>query len=506
MDDSFNTQTVKPGETEPRNNQGNNMPRLESADDMIPGEGSFGKPQVSPGGRSGKLKWLILVVLLLLVGAAAAWFVMNKKDETGDKKTASSNGKTKLVIMSHWLEDPQINGIKDASGKVTSKGFQAYLDEYESLNKNVEIELRQVHFNDYPDRLRVLATSGVAPDIYGIYAPWGAEYVRAGILAAPPADVIDDVKKNYVSSAGPTIEGKIWGYPSEINNYALLYNKNLYKQAGIVDASGNAKAPTTWQEVADNAKKLTKHDKDDNITQYGIAFTKDAEWQVADPFLSLLFSNGGQYLASDLSKATFNSDAGVAALDAQVQLFKDNSTDLTGNFFDFGKGTVAQVIAPPWTKGGFAKDFGANFESTVGVAPFPGMKGAGTLQYSWFSGVMQDSKNKEEAWKFLTWLNTETQPDSGTTRMGDLLANTIGAIPARTVDFEKHESALGDFFTSVYVKQMKDSTAEPNVLQSDQLKEKLITEIQAVWAGEKTSKQGLDAAAVEINKILDLFY
>lgn len=464
-------------------------------------------PQVSPEQKSPK-KLLAIVAAVVVLGllGAGLWYFMSGKEQSGGKdKVVTSDGRTKLVVMTHWLEDAQINGVKDASGKVTSKGFQAYIDEYENLNKDIDIELQQVHFNDYPDRLRVLATSGAAPDIYGIYAPWGAEYVRAGMLAEPPADIVEDVKKSYVSSAGPTIEGKIWGIPTEINNYALLYNKNLYKEAGIVDGSGNAKAPKTWQDVIDNAKKLTKR-SGNTITQHGIAFTKDTEWQVADPFLSLLFANGGQYLSEDLSKAAFNSDAGVAALDAQVKLYKDLSTDLTGNFFDFGKGKVGQVVAPPWTKGSFAADFGANFESTVGVAPFPSMKEAGTLQYSWFTGVMKDSASQEEAWAFLKWLSSETQGSEGTTRMGDLLANTIGAIPARKVDFEKHKSTLGDFFTSVYVGQMKDSTAEPNVLQSDQIKEKLITQIQAAWSGEKTSKQALDDAATEINKILDLFY
>ena len=202
-------------------------------------------PQVSPEQKSPK-KLLTIVAAVVVLGllGAGLWYFMSGKDQSGGKdKVVTSDGRTKLVVMTHWLEDAQINGVKDASGKVTSKGFQAYIDEYENLNKDVDIELQQVHFNDYPDRLRVLATSGAAPDIYGIYAPWGAEYVRAGMLAEPPADIVEDVKKSYVSAAGPTIEGKIWGIPTEINNYALLYNKNLYKEAGIVDGSGNAKAP-----------------------------------------------------------------------------------------------------------------------------------------------------------------------------------------------------------------------------------------------------------------------
>jgi len=463
-------------------------------------------PSVTGGPKRAKTLWFALAaIVVLLLGAGLAWYFLYNKKDAKTAQTSTTGGKTKLVVMTHWLEKPQIDGIKDASGKVVSKGLQAYLDEYVSLNPNVEFELQQVHFNDYPTRLRVLADSGSAPDIYQIYAPWGAQYVRAGILAEPPDDIKADVAKNYVATSGPTIEGKLWGIPTEINNYALLYNKDLFKQAGIVDASGNAKAPKTWQDVIDAAKKLTKKDGSGAITQYGIAFTKDAEWQVADPFLSLLFSNGGSYLSSDLSKATFNSAEGVAALEAQLQLFKDKSTDVQGNFFDFQSGKVGMVIAPPWTKSTFATSYGGKFESTVGVAPFPYLKKPGTLQYSWFTGVMKDSKHQTEAWKFLKWFATETQA-GGTTRLGDLLAGTIGAIPARKVDFEKHKDVLGDFFTKVYVEQMKDSTAEPNVLESDSIKQKLIDEIQAAWSGEKTSKEALDSAATEINKILGLYY
>jgi multiple sugar transport system substrate-binding protein len=475
-----------------------NQNKTETPNSSGPSDG--GPPIVSPGGGgSKKMLWVVGGLVVVLVGAALAWFLMNGKngDKSGD--AANNGGKTKLVFMTHWLEKAQIEGIKDASGAVTSKGLQAYVDEYEKLNPDIDVELQQVHFNDYPSRLRVLADSGAAPDIYHIYAPWGAQYVRAGILAEPPASVKADVEASYISASGPTIEGKVWGYPTEINNYALLCNKDLMSQAGV------AAAPKTWAELIDAVKKMTKRNAAGAITQYGIAFTKDAEWQVADPFLSLLFSNGGQYLTADLKKAAFNSDAGVQALEAMVQLFNDKSTDIEGQFFDFQDSKIGCVVAPPWTKGAFATSFGANFEAKVAVAPFPYMKKAGTLQYSWFTGVMKESKNQEAAWDFLAWLNTEAQ-SSGTTRMGDLLAGTIGAIPARKVDFEKHDDTLGDFFTSVYVGQMGDSTAEPNVLESDVIKEKLIAEIQAAWGGEKTAKEALDSAATEINKILELYY
>jgi ABC-type glycerol-3-phosphate transport system substrate-binding protein len=103
----------------------------------------------------------------------------------------------------------------------------------------------------------------------------------------------------------------------------------------------------------------------------------DNDWQVVDPFLSLLFSNGGQYLSADNTKALFNSPSGVAALEAELRLFKQGSTDVNGNFFDFGKNKVAMVIAPPWTKSGFQTNFGAAFESTI---PLHGQAGDVAIQ------------------------------------------------------------------------------------------------------------------------------
>jgi multiple sugar transport system substrate-binding protein len=438
-----------------------------------------------------------VAVVLLGLGIWAAMQFLGTKPTTTDQ-TGDDNTATNLTYAVHWLEDPQITGIKDKSGKVTSKGLQQYLDEYTALHPNVTFTLRQTHVSKYNDELKIAADSGSAPDIYQIYSTWGPSYVRDGLFAEPPADLKADIEQNYVSTAGATIDGKIWGIPTEINNYALLCNKDLMAAAGVT------KVPTTWNEVLDATKKMTKRDGD-TITQYGIAFTRDNDWSVADPFLSLMYTNGGEFLSSDFKKATFNSAEGVAALEAMVQLFKDKSVDSNSNFFDFKDGKVGCVISPPWTKSTFATGYGDKFADKVAVANFPYMQKAGSLGYSWFTGVMKDSKQQEQAWKFLKWFTSEKLSD-GTTRYGTLLANTIGAIPARKDDFERHKKVLGDFFTSVYVNQMKDAKAEPNVLQSGSIKAALMKEIQAAWDQKKTAKEALDSAAAAVNKILEQYY
>jgi multiple sugar transport system substrate-binding protein len=451
-------------------------------------------------------KKLVVGIVLLIVAAVSATIFFNRPGQ----KTAVQPQKTtatepteniKLVYAVQWSQTHQQDGVYDANGQLVSKGINQYLQEYHALHPNVEVELQVIPYTEYADTLKVLSDADMAPDIYQIYSPWGVSYAREGILDNPPQYIKDDVKQNYVSTAGVTIDGDIWGIPTEINDYALLYNKDIFKAAGLVDGDGNILYPKTWSELVATAEKLAKRDTAGNITQYGIAFLAE-DWQVVDPFLSLLFSNGGKYLSDDMTRSLFNSPEGVAALEAELALFKNGATDINGNFFDFGKGKVAMVISPPWTKSSIKEAFGDKFEATVGVAPFPPLKDQAMLDYSWFMGVMNKSAHKAEAWEFLKWLTADIQPETNTTRLGSLLAGTISAIPTRNVDFAGHKEYLGDFFTGVYVDQMKYAVAEPNVAGSSSIKAALMEEIQAAWVGNKTAAQALSDAAIKVDNIL----
>ena len=469
-------------------------------DVVVPPAGSKGNP---------KKKWLLIavVVLIVLIGLGAFWyFVVHKSNQT----TASAkNNKniTTLVYAVHWTENSQLYGIKNSKGQVVTWGLKQYLDEYTKLHPDVRFVIEQIAYANYPTQLPVLAASGAGPDIYQIYSTWAPSLVQAKLLATPPASVVKDVQSNYISTSGVTVDGQIWGYPTEVDNYALLYNKTLFKQAGIVDAQGNPVAPKTWADVVADATKLTKKNAQGQITQYGFAFLENNSWESSDPFLSLLFSNGGSYLSSDYKTCEVNSPAGVAALNDELQLFQNGSTDVNGSFYNFGNGSVGMVISPPWTKSTFAANFGSSFSTTVGVAPLPYITKPATLQYSWFMGVMNDSQHKTAAWNFLQWFDTDVQAN-GTTRYGDLLTDNIGSIPDRKVDFyaAANKPVLGDFFTGVFLNQMSDSVAEPNVMQADTIKNDLMNEIQDAWAGQVTAQQALDAACSQINPILQEYY
>ena len=83
-----------------------------------------------------------------------------------------------------------------------------------------------------------------------------------------------------------TYQGKQYCYPIGTNSVGLFYNKAMLKAAGL-------QPPTTWDELAADAKKLTK------APVYGMAFDATADeqstWQL-EPFF---WSNGASLTKVD---------------------------------------------------------------------------------------------------------------------------------------------------------------------------------------------------------------
>lgn len=381
------------------------------------------------------------------------------------------------------------------------EGLDKYLRLYEQLHPNIEIVKQATPFEDYLKKIQIDAASGRTADLYHVYSLWGVDLARSGLIDRPPEYVQQDVRDNYVPVAvdGATIDGMIWGIPTEVDNYALVYNKRLLAEAGY------AEPPKTWSELVEMAKKLTKVDARGNITQYGYTFLTGWESAVVHPYLALLYSNGGEFLSPGYKRCLLSQPAGVEALEAQVRLFKEKGTDIRGSVWDFPNGNIAMMIHAPWNENNLKTTMGDRY-ADVGVAPVPVMKKPATVLYTWFAAVSNQSKHKKEAWDFWMWFTSQVSGPNQTTRMGDYLAQEVGAIPSRRIDIENHPRELQDQYTAVFVQELKNSIAEPNVAQGAEIKTILMNEITEAWLLRKTPKQALDSACAQIDAILTKYY
>jgi ABC-type glycerol-3-phosphate transport system substrate-binding protein len=111
--------------------------------------------------------------------------------------------------------------------------------------------------NEMYDKIQMeMSAKGGQYDIIFTGANGAKRYGIGGFLIVIPApDDVDDILAGDLDQY--SFKGKIYGMPVDTNINLLYYRTDLLKEAGFVDASGNAKPPETWEEFREMAIKLT---------------------------------------------------------------------------------------------------------------------------------------------------------------------------------------------------------------------------------------------------------
>lgn len=401
----------------------------------------------------------------------------------------AANEPVKLVVLTHWGEESLATPMK------------ALLDEYTKANPNVTIEYQAVTFDQLLTKISTSRAAGTAPDIIHIYNLWMPDFVKGGALATPPEDVVNDIKSNYSpgSIQAVTVKDQVWGYPTEINTWQLVYNKKMFADAGL------SEPPKTLAELKDYACKLTAKKADGTLEHTGLAVLTGWDSGVVHPFLSLLWSDGGQYLSPDLSKAEFNSPQSKEILQTYSDMIKEGCVDpgLGGGFNDFVTGKSAMVIMANFFRSDLKNSFVDGYDN-VGVAPIPvgpsGNKSV-ALQYNWLWTVDKTSKNAAAAWKLVQWLNSP-RGEGKASPMGEYLTSALGAIPSRLSDQKALSDTLSDFFLKAYLDSASTSQPEPVLVGGQEIKTALQTQIENTWYDKASIDEALQSAATEADRIL----
>lgn len=404
------------------------------------------------------------------------------------RRSASAQDEVNLVVLTHWGAEAQL------------APFQALLDEYQEANPNVTIEYQTVAFAELLNRITTSQLGGDTPDCFHFYNLWLPEFAMSQLLATPPDGVLSDIQGGYAEGTitGASFEGQLWGYPTEVNVWQLLYNRQMFTDAGVETP------PATWDELREVANTLTQRDGDE-VTIGGLELNHTWDSGVVHPWLSLLFSNGGEYVAEDFSEALFNGAPGVETLQLQVDMLNEGSALATHEDDDlFMNGLAAMIFMPNFWGGDLRAGMSGGIEN-VGVAPIPynGENQSTAVQYEWLWGVSQASENAEAAWAFLQWLNDPRDgDDANSSPMGDFLTSALNAIPGRTTDQAAHASVIEDPFVSPFLEALQTSRPEPLIPGAQEIKTGLQTQIEAAWFGEKSPEDALNDAADEANRIL----
>lgn len=194
-----------------------------------------------------------------------------------------------------------------------------------------------------------------------------------------------------------THEGKFYCAPKDFSTLALVINTKMWQDAGLTDAD----VPTTWDQLAAVAKKLTQGKR--------VGLAMSPEIARIGVFLA---QNGGALVSADGTTATANSPENVEALTFVKKLLTEGVADFSSKLGSgwggeaFGKEQAAMVIEGNWITGAMANDYP---DVQYKVVKLPAGKQEGTLQFTNCWGIPADADNTGGALSLVNYLTTTDQ-------------------------------------------------------------------------------------------------
>lgn len=340
---------------------------------------------------------LVMAMVLSACGQAATPAApddVTPATEAAVDATAAPTEEAAPVTISFWSRD---------SDQALVEGL---VNQWNASHNN-QIEVTIIPASDFITKFGTAVAGGAAPDLIAI----DLIYVPAFAAAEQMTDITDMANSlPYFDKLSPshvrlaTYDNKIYGLPFSAEGSVLVYNKELYRQAGL----DPEKAPTTWDEIYQDAKKITALGNDN----YGFYFSGACSGCNAFTFTPLIWASGGDVLSADYSQATLTDPAVKAALDFYKKMWDeklippgaqaDNGTSF-GSVFSTGKigimGTGVFQIS----------NLKTNFpDIDFGIAPLPGQNGGASSFAGGDSiGIPAGSKYTKEAFEFLTWVYSD---------------------------------------------------------------------------------------------------
>ncbi|WP_223592549.1 ABC transporter substrate-binding protein [Neobacillus bataviensis] len=286
-----------------------------------------------------------LLAAVLLIGVVAC------SDSSKSSGTGKSDGK-KVTLDFLWFTD----GVE---GDV----MRDIIKDYQAENKNVEVKLIEVAYQDYTTKLKTMIAGGKPPAL--------ARVTDTGIFAEQAMDLkpyvggVDKFTSQFLPSIKPYYvkKDKIIATPMDVTANGIIYNKTLFKKAGV-EVPQSPDDVWTWDEFENAIKQV----KEKGGAKYGLLvdFTPHR-------YSTLVYEFGGSIFTKDGSAPAINNKNGVATLDYFKKLHKDGiipeSVWLGGENPNnlFRSGTAAAHLAGNWMLSNY-KDIN-NFEWGVTYLP-----------------------------------------------------------------------------------------------------------------------------------------
>ena len=307
-------------------------------------------------------------------------------------------------------------GSKSSDGTITMQiwdtaqrdGMQALADAYHEQNPDVTVEIQVTSWDEYWTKLEAAATSNTLPDVFWMHTNYILQYADNGMLA-DLTDLYADESATYytdhysdvsISNASGS-DGKIYGVPKDKDTVGLVYNKEMFDQAGVAYPDET----WTWDTLVEASQAIY-----DATGKYGyMAYADD---QLG--YWNFVYQNGGYILNEDKTAAGFDVPETIEAMKFYIGLQSYDwcpdqnyfAETAPGNAFFSEQG--AMFLEGDWNIMSEMKNY-PEMQGKWDVAVLPSSPDGGraTISNGLCYATSANNQNNEEVLDFLRFLGSE---------------------------------------------------------------------------------------------------
>ncbi len=298
-----------------------------------------------------------------------------------------------------------------AVGGPLTKIIDGYAAEFEASHPGIKV--KPIYTGDY-----IQTTAKALTAVRGGDSPECAIMLAADLYTLTDADAViplDDLAttpedKKWLAGFYPAfmenarVGGKTYAAPFQRSTPVLYWNKEAFKEAGL----DPDKAPANWDEMREDAKKLTKRDASGNVTRWGIQIPTDgnAAWL----YTGLTTADDVKLINSDGNKTAFNDPRAVESLKYLHDLSYVDASQAKGLTSwgttpkDFTEGKVAMIWHTTGSLGVIRKN--ATFGFGLGYLPAKAHFGAPTGGGNFYIFKGLSAEKQKAAFEFIKFMTS----------------------------------------------------------------------------------------------------
>jgi len=411
-------------------------------------------------------------VLLAALAAAtlAASACGRGAEDTGEKQgEAVSQGKASgdITVWAMGTEGEKLSVLADAFMKD---------------NPDAKVTITAVPWDGAHNKLSAAIAGQQTPDVTMLGTTWIGEFAKTGALDVVPPDFVKEA--DFFPGAWDTgvVDDTSYSVPWYVETRVLYVNKAVAEKAGVTEA------PKTWDELKQAVKDLQAKGgaKWGTYLQPG----QTGAWQTVMP---LVWQNGGDIY--DGSKFTLDSPEVTEALE-YYKSFYDEGLSQKDRLREGEtepkvlSGEIASFVSGPWHIG-LLDELGG--KGKYELWPMPGGSGDAT---SFIGGsnmsVFKNTKNRDGAWKFVSYLmRPEVQVK---------WYQTVSDLPSVQAAWDD-EALADDAQLKVFGDQLDKAKAPPSIPTWEQIAAGVDTELEKVARGTESAADAAKAMQQQATSI-----